>query len=333
MVDIQIKKIIPFQDLRSSFEVTFSIEMDNRYTPVNIVAYILSNDKKYLSKSEELNSKDYNLQSSQLTFFAGSFIRTNQQFAHIPERYERTLRFFVDKRELDYIDDLRYKNQNNEIILNFVIKIIWLEHNLYINNNLIGTNNSEALGKREFFKINEYKENLIYKISSTEWINDFKPKLGYDDSLLLEIKIPAITDSFSKFDYQEINLKRFYERLKEAKSSINNMRNYINKGEWTQVAEELRSIQLFTSDITADIKKLLKATNNFPDEKINEFTQGLDKIYSFSSHYHHRVRRSGDINSISNVSKEDAYFIYMLVTSITQLLSNKLELLRRNAKE
>jgi hypothetical protein len=38
------------------------------------------------------------------------------------------------------------------------------------------------------------------------------------------------------------------------------MENYIKKGEWNQVAEQLRDIQLLKSDMRNDVKTLLEKT-------------------------------------------------------------------------
>lgn len=85
----------------------------------------------------------------------------------------------------------------------------------------------------------------------------------------------------------DIDVPRFKERLTTAISSLNSMQGYIKKGEWNQVAEQLRDIQLFKSDIIKDLKTLLRVTTGVPADKCEAFTTALVNLYNFSSQFHH----------------------------------------------
>ena len=78
-----------------------------------------------------------------------------------------------------------------------------------------------------------------------------------------------------------------------------------------------------------DLKVLLGITTNLPVDKCEDFTTALDRLYNFSSQFHHPLDK-GKVSPIINVNKEDAYFVYMFMLSIIPLLIKKLDYLRRN---
>jgi hypothetical protein len=80
-----------------------------------------------------------------------------------------------------------------------------------------------------------------------------------------------------------------------------------------------------------DLKTLLSKTTNLPCDKCEDFAQAIDKLYSVSSQFHHSVNE-GKVNPMINVNREDAYFVYMFMLSVTQLLSRKLETLSNLSK-
>lgn len=155
--------------------------------------------------------------------------------------------------------------------------------------------------------------------------------LGFGKVILFEINQPSL-DNISNFNLTIIDVPRFNERIGAAISSLSKMQDYIKKGQWDQVAEQLRDIQLFKTDMKKDLKTLLRITTNLPEDKSEKFTMALDNLYDVSSQFHHSVDE-GKVNPIINVNKEDAYFIYMFMLSITQLLIKKIEYLRRNLQK
>jgi hypothetical protein len=124
----------------------------------------------------------------------------------------------------------------------------------------------------------------------------------------------------------QISTTKFRETLKRLADIYRSAG--LKKGEWNQVAEQMRDVELFKADMNKDLKTLLRITTNLPEDKCEHFTMALDYLYNVSSQFHHSVDK-GKVNPIMNVNKEDAYFIYMFMLSITRLLIKKIDYLRR----
>ncbi|MGA9150194.1 MAG: hypothetical protein WBZ36_06435 [Candidatus Nitrosopolaris sp.] len=239
--------------------------------------------------------------------------------------------FPVEASSFDYIEKLRLESENKDVILKFEFKIVVIEHNIGFDlekNILTLRNINVSSGQVNLFKVNEYKQNKDWPIAFSDWVNKYKKTLGFGKVFLFEINQPSL-DNITNFESTDINVPLFKQRLEKAISTLSIMQDYIRKGEWNQVAEQLRDIELFRADLTNDLKTLLGKTTNLPEDKCQDFTIMLDKLYSLSSQFHHLVRK-GKVNEIMNVNKEDAEFFYVIMLSITQLLIKKIEYLRTN---
>jgi hypothetical protein len=60
---------------------------------------------------------------------------------------------------------------------------------------------------------------------------------------LFEINQPSL-ENITNFDSPDIRVPLFKERIEKAISSLYIMQNYMKKGEWNQVAEQFRDIEL-----------------------------------------------------------------------------------------
>jgi hypothetical protein len=241
------------------------------------------------------------------------------------------LRFPVEPKAFDHIENLRLADENRDVFLNFLFKISLIEHNFNLSNDNTITlrDTNQILGRVNLFKIKEFRDRKNrYRIPMGDWLNRYMNPLGFGKIILFEINQPSL-ESVSDFNSNDIDVSRFKERIGAAISCLSNMQDYIKKGEWNQVAEQLRSIQLFKNDMKNDLKVLLGITTNLPVDKCEDFTTALDRLYSVSSQFHHPLDK-GKVSPIINVNKEDAYFVYMFMLSITQLLIKKLDYLRRN---
>jgi hypothetical protein len=166
----------------------------------------------------------------------------------------------------------------------------------------------------------------------SDWISKYKNNLGFGKAILFEINQPSL-DNIADFQSMDIDVPVFKERIEAAISGLRKMQDYLREGEWTQVVEQFRDIDLFRIDMKKRLQALLQKTTNLPEEKCRQFTEALDRLYDVSSQIHHPLSKEEDNQFhrplIMNVNKEDAYFFYMFMLSITQLIIKKIEFLGR----
>ncbi len=318
-----IKEVIPsVNELTPSLHVHLEVQYDLKNScHLEVKGSMFSSDHKLLSTGEEIR----NSVNDQIS---ACDINVTNNSAHQP--FNTVLRFLVEPKSFNHIQSLRLASENNDVFLNFVFKVVVIEHNFGLKNNiLVLRDTNHSLGRVNLFKIKEFKESKNrHRIPSADWVNKYMDGLGFGKSILFEINQPSL-DNITNFKSTDIDVPRFNERIEAVISGLSIMQDYIKKREWNQVAEQFRDIDLFRADMTKDLKTLLKITTNLPEEKCLDFTMALDKLYSVASQFHHPLNK-GKVNPIMNVNKEDAYFIYMLMLSITQLLIKKVEYLRRH---
>jgi hypothetical protein len=297
---------------------------------LKVSGLMFSCDDKYISTGEEIRNDDYTLSSSDFQRISSCDINvaSNTQSQH----FNKVLRFPIDPKAFEHIDNLRLLDENKDVFLNFLFKIIFVEHNfdLSVKNTVTLRDTNQSLGKVNLFRMKELREKKNrHKISLSDWINKYMNPLGFGNIMLFEINQPTL-DNLSNFNSTDVDVPRFKERIGAAISSLSMMQDYIKKGEWNQISEQLRDIELFKADMKKDLKTLLGITTNLPEDKCEHFTTALDNLYNFSSQFHHSVDK-GKLNPKVNVNKEDAYFIYMFMLSITQLFIKKIDYLRRQS--
>jgi hypothetical protein len=294
---------------------------------------MFSSDGKLVAKGEEMRDGDYDVSSSDYKITSSCDIQVVDMPNSQGEHFETILKFPVNSKVFEHIENLRLVNEDRAVLLNFLFKIAFIEHNFKFDsdsNTIEIKNTNQSLGKVKLFDIKQLREKQNYKIYSSEWISKYMSPLGFVKIIMFEIN-QSLLENVSNFTSNDINVPLFKLRIEAAISSLHKMENHIKKGEWTQVAEQLRDIQLFKSDMKRDVKILLEKSTNLPAGKAEKFTMALDHLYDVSSQFHHSVEQTGNLTPIINVNKEDAYFIYMLMLSITQLLIKKLDYMKRNS--
>jgi hypothetical protein len=331
-LEITIKDITPGKDeLASSLWVKLKCAFNLANTcHLNITGLMYSSDNKYLCYGTQTTPGEgqYASPQPQKISDCNTVVDSNSDNEL---HFETTLRFPVDTLIFNHIENLRMGDTNRDVHLNFLIKVTMIEHNFSVNNNNAVTLRvgQKSLGNKKLYEIFEFKYPIKnHKIPSGDWINMFMEPLGFGKIIVFEINEPTISQ-IPVFPDSEVDVKLFKERLEAALSSLHRMETHLKKGEWNHVAEQLRGIQLFKSDMKQGLKKLLSKTTNLPNEKCQLFTEAIDRLYDVSSQFHHLVD-NGKVNPVMNVNKEDAYFVYMFMLSITQLISSKLEILWRN---
>lgn len=282
---------------------------------------MFSSDNRLLSVGKEIRNSANDLISS---------CDINLSNVSVPEYFTTVFSFPVEANSFDYIEKLRLASESKDVFLKFEFKILVIEHNFaFRDKTLTLRDTNESLGDVNLFKVKEFTQTKDWPIPLSDWVNKYKKTLGFGKAFLFEINQPSL-DNITSFASTDINVPLFKQRIEKAISSLSIMQDYIRKGEWTQVAEQFRDIELFIKDLKNDLKTLLRKTTNLPEDKCLDFTIMLDKLYSLSSQFHHLIR-NGEVNTIMNVNKEDAEFFYMIMLSVTQLLIKKIEYLMRNA--
>ena len=322
------RELIPCLHVR----VIIEHDLTNVYH-LKVSGSMFSSDGKLVAKSEEMRDGDYDVSSSDYKVISSCDIQVVDMPNSQGEYFETIMKFSVNSKVFEHIENLRLSNEDRDVLLNFLFKITFIEHNFKFDSdsNTLGIKNTnQSLGKVNLFKIKQLRERENHIIHSSEWINKYMSPLGFGKVIVFEVN-QSLLEDVSNFSSNDINAPLFKQRIEAAISSLHKMDNYIKKGDWTQVAEQLRDIQLFKSDMKKDVKTLLEKSTNLPPDKTEKFTMALDHLYDVSSQFHHSVDQTGKLTPIINVNKEDAYFIYMLMLSITQLLIKKLDYMKRNS--
>jgi hypothetical protein len=162
----------------------------------------------------------------------------------------------------------------------------------------------------------------VYVIKSSDWVNDFQDGLGLGRFLIVEVPLPELTNIPSTSPSNEEKILR--ERLEAAYKILPQLELDLKKGEWGDVVRRARELlELFKKDVTRTIKRIIDQTSTMDDESATSFTMSIDNLYGYSNGLHHSLQKDGTIRTVYTGGKEDAYMIYLLVTSMTSLLSRK----------
>ncbi len=326
-MNIIINKVVPGEnEVSSSLQVNIALhDYEPNWCQIDIRGFLFSGDKTLLSVGEEFTNGS-GLQSS----LYKERSKCDVEIRNLGHRDHAVaaLRFIIDERAFDYINNQRMLNENHDVILKFLIELRLIEHNLTLpsDDTVAVRDKNEALGRKNLFKICDFQQPLTWTIPSHDWENSFMEHLGFGKFMLFELDKPS--NELSNFTSTIVDVPRFTERLEASKASLKKMQNYMKQDQWDQVVEQLRDVDLLESGMKQDIKKLLKETMNLPEDKSQVLTMALDNLYSFSSQFHHSVHKD-KVNPAISINKEDADFSFMVMLAITQLLQRKLGILKR----
>ena len=157
---------------------------------------------------------------------------------------------------------------------------------------------------------------LRYAIPSSQWVQRFTPILGMGNFLLFEYRVPSEISNGKKSAFQE--------KLQRASTSLNNMQQYIQKGEWNQAAQEIRHVTELIRDEEETIAELLEK-DAIERSAAEHITKGMHEMFGYASKFVHSLDQSGEIMPRQKASKEDAYLAYTMGTAVVNLLTAKLK--------
>ncbi|MEM3191827.1 MAG: hypothetical protein QW292_07015 [Candidatus Parvarchaeota archaeon] len=331
-----------------AISLNFNVTLGYYEMPLSLTASLYSEDGKFLSNFTRIDrSSGFNQIKNITAIPEGNFL--NMQSQQWVYSYEMVA--LLPKDVLDYIEEVREKNKKKDVVLivravieyvtvivtlgNFGITqtgpsnrtnfVIFLARNQNPNYSLgILT----LMGNEPLFSLN--KQALPdYKITipSSDWTNDFQPKLGIGRFMILEI--PEIDFDSQKLKEKGEEFKTLIGRITSSKDIVQTMEKYLREGEWGQVVAESRKfLELFTKGVKSPIKDLVQDSTGLPEESINKLTAAFDNLKDYANALHHSVTRDSSGQSLPTKvftgGKEDAYLVFNLCVSILNLVSKKL---------
>jgi len=259
------------------------------------------------------------------------------------------LAFALDKKALDYVEDVRQRNRKRDVVFKFAMESTRLIHDLRvgeyqlpiqnpglpqkaqpilssvgqpdtgnINLNILVT----GMNQSQLLRLESSKQTLTYEVKSSDWVNDFQKPLGIGNFLVVEIPETTL-ESVGELKLLPEQAK-FEERLEKAYEILPKMELYLRQGEWGRVVAESRGLlELFTKDETRFVKSMISQTTTVDDDKAGAITQAFDNLSSYANELHHVVGRQGQVKDVYTGGKEDAYLVYMVSASLVNLLARK----------
>ena len=252
---------------------------------------------------------------------------------------EFTVKFILtlNKELLDYIDNIRQKNSQKNVILNVKINLIFLNFDLLLYRNadknvkdILPINNPDLMmlicNSDSCFEQNSIEENLQLPIKSSDWVQEFAPVLGLGNFLVMEI--PILNQEEVKIPLEGFN--DLCKKINDASGKLNNIKSLLIKGEWNRVVEDSRQIweSLQKSGDTI-IPQLISTTTGIDKDKSKQIKEAIDRIYGYASDLHHSVDSDNNIKPVYTGDKSDAYMMYALLVSFVNLISYKLKNLQQ----
>ena len=160
--------------------------------------------------------------------------------------------------------------------------------------------------------LNVISETLQYDliISSSDWVHEFTEIMRIGKFIIFEI--PMITN----IEYSG------NDELKGSLNAVNNLKIFIQKGEWRQVMKESReSFEILRNEKI--IEKYFNSTHS--KEAINEFSKTMNALFQYTSKFIHPLNRSGEVKDEETPHREDAYFVYLTTVGAFNSLTSKLK--------
>jgi len=152
-------------------------------------------------------------------------------------------------------------------------------------------------------------------IPSSDWATEFAPVFGIGKFLVLEVPESEIEVTKSG---------ELAERVKEAGESLQRMRIDIQKGEWTQCAEDARAVVELLKK--KELIRPLLETNGIQPGTAEALLTGLEGILDYTHAFHHRVDKAGQkpVPAV-NAESEDAYLGFATAAALLNLVARKLQ--------
>jgi len=163
-----------------------------------------------------------------------------------------------------------------------------------------------------FLSISDVKADLSGTIHASDWIHDFSPQLGIGRFLVAELPLPETVASGSEFS----------DRLSKAYKALQEVREKIVSGEWTEAVQKTRPIaELLRNE--ALIKETL-CKHGGDEVACNSLLGSIKSLFEYGSRFIHKVDKDGKTLPPDILAqKEDAYLVYSMSVSLLNLIAQK----------
>ncbi len=334
----EVKQFKPETD---SIEPTLWVQVEIKYNepaemPVSFSARLRLSGTKYIGGTAHGT-------------FGGSNVPISGALVRIPGEpggnAERKLwaefRFPLSRREIDAVQQIRERDPHADIPLNLAIQALTFEVKMrplpidYLEQRSTPPNPPHQLvefhrpqtqgapGEVLLARGDETPLKLVthslgeigFAIPSSHWVRTYAPQFGVGQFMVVDIPV---------IDQALVTDGELATRVNAAIGALKHMEEDIRKGEWTQCAEDSRTV-LELLNRPALLRPLLKTTG-LPEANENALLDGLRQVYSYSHAFHHRVEDNGKvIESAVNADPEDAYLAFATTAALLNLVARKLK--------
>ncbi len=331
IVNIEVKpfpnSLVPELNVKIDMVIRKGIEI-----PIEIIGSLYSEDnlklgnmqKSILELNKTLELSAYNIQESKDVNISTEVL--------VP----------LSQKALEHISNLREKNLKGDVILNLNIYVKLLISRTSLSNMYFTKENEDPFSNKAkpiFYKYTRgfsttysnmwilsgdsgptfielhkrfFKEQKI--ISSSDWIHDFCPEFQIGKFFVFEYPL---------LDYLK-GLDSIEERLNNSINSLKKMEKSIIDGDWNKVIEDSRGISEILKNYD-EIKDLF-IRDGYTEEAFENLNESIKNLFNFSSKFHHKLDQSKKkITGEIKASKEDAYLIFTISTTLVNLISKKIQ--------
>lgn len=348
--------VAPYKESVSpAIELSLEEEYPNETILLKIGGRVYTEDMKLISNLNEISIKGLG-QNLLFTYEVRVPRLGDTNWNKSTFRIQVRLYFMLNKEALDYIENVRQKNQYKDVVLNFQFDVLTLQPDIFIGNFQVrqlgqtpsqsqplqvitvppqgtgysGNLNEQILISRTGQMIFKYSLNMAskrYTIKASDWVNKFQRDLGVGKFMIVEIKEPELTDA------QTAQLsgwqKELSKRINRAKEALVKMEKKLREGDWAETVNEARfiyevfDIRKYPEDMHREINEFFETTYSGPETAIKNLEDAITNLFKYASGLHHAISSSEDGKTVKEPyvgTKEDAYMIYMLSVSLTNIV-------------
>jgi hypothetical protein len=299
------------KSVNPSFQISITIYYSESKIPLSLEGEVLSSDNTHLANFCSTSSMPQ--QTQDINLFDNSYRNSSNQ------SYNSEVIVNLSKEALDHIGKMREENENKDVELRINFKIKFLISNVLISHRFLRGDNHVPAEDMNILSCNNGKSFLklktdnfcdSYKITASDWINNYAPKLGLGKYIILEIPEPDILEE---------------EKFKELISTKDIVKHHLDQGNWNDaIINSRRVFELLDKDEDL-IKSLKNSFKNqcFSDGAIYSFFSGIKELFNFTSKFIHSSDLDKGFQRCPTAYKEDAYMVYAIISNLLNMISKK----------
>ena len=238
---------------------------------------------------------------------------------------ERERTFYVDlsaqltNKAIEHIEKVREKDHFKDVDLDLILTVKSMNSKLNVEELISKASRNENIDIGEI-KIGSEHANIT--IPQSEWVQKFAEPLGIGKFILLELQIPDVKQSLNEW-------KEIHERLLK---HTQQMERQIKEGDWYEVEVTARRFMENLMPKGSENKEQFRQLfleNYYSDEGYNHLYKAIEGMFLYASKFIHDKDKQDRYNPIPVVKKEDAYLVYSLSISLTNLIASKISVERK----